>query len=76
MDLAQPHWPALTLALALTITLIITLILTLAGGCGSRYPASKNVSIVQGSAVVFENIETYHRMTALALDPLYGQPPP
>lgn len=35
------------------------------GGCGSRYPMSKSVPVRSGTAIVFDNLKAYHRMTAL-----------
>ena len=48
---------------------LIELTRVMTGGCGSRYPSSTDVPIRKGSAVVFENKDTFHRMTALELDP-------
>ena len=47
----------------------IELTRVMVGGCGSRYPRSREVPILQGSAVVFENTDTFHRMTALEFAP-------
>jgi hypothetical protein len=41
----------------------ITVVAT--GGCGSKYPVSKCIPIAAGTAVVFDNLKAFHRMTSL-----------
>jgi len=35
------------------------------GGCGSKFPVSKSIPVAAGTAIVFENVNVYHRMTSL-----------
>ena len=48
---------------------VLELTRVMRGGCGSRYPRSTEVPIQKGSAVVFENMNTFHRMTTLSFEP-------
>ena len=48
---------------------VLELTRVMTGGCGSRYPRSTEVPIQKGSAVVFENMDTFHRMTTLMFEP-------
>ena len=48
---------------------VLELTRVMTGGCGSRFPRSTDVPIQKGSAVVFENMETFHRMTDLSFNP-------
>jgi len=41
----------------------ITVVMT--GGCGSKYPVSMSIPVTSGTAVVFDNLTVYHRMTSL-----------
>merc|ERR1712046_69379 len=56
------YYPEVDQSLAggdLEITVVAT------GGCGSKYPISKHIPIAAGTAVVFDNLTAYHRMTSL-----------
>jgi len=35
------------------------------GGCGSRFPVSEDIPVAAGTAIVFNNVKAFHRMTAL-----------
>lgn len=49
----------------------ITVVMT--GGCGSKYPVSESIPIVAGTAVVFDNLKAYHRMTSLKCKECVGE---